>query len=66
EAFERQVRARRDPALLAVSPVSEPRAEPPRSWHEPAVRLYENWLSYLRNCRLAAIARRNRERVHAS
>lgn len=66
EAFQRQVLERRDPELLAASPVAEPRAEPPRSWHEPAVCLYENWLSYIRKCRLTAIALRNREQVPTS
>lgn len=63
EAFRRQVVTQRDPALLPELPATQARAEPPRSWHEPAVRLYENWLSYIRSCRLNAAARRSREQV---
>ncbi|MGH8218525.1 MAG: homoserine O-succinyltransferase MetA [Steroidobacteraceae bacterium] len=63
EDFQRDVLERRDPALLAKLPVVDPRDEPPRSWHEPAVRLYENWLSHIRSRRLEATARRKCERV---
>ena len=63
EEFKRQVLMRRDARLLAELPVTAPRDEPPHSWHEPAVKLYENWLNYIRSRRLEAVAERNRERV---
>jgi len=54
EEFRRRALARRDPALLNELPATAARSEPPRAWHEPAVRLYENWLTYIRTRRLEA------------
>lgn len=61
EEFQRRVLARRNPALLNELPATEARSEPKCSWHETAVRLYENWLSYIHTCQLEARARQRRD-----
>ncbi|HEY2592235.1 MAG TPA: homoserine O-succinyltransferase [Steroidobacteraceae bacterium] len=61
EDLQERVLERRDPTLISALQPNDARAEPPRSWHEPAVQLYANWLSYIRSRRLEAMAGRSRE-----
>jgi homoserine O-succinyltransferase len=46
-AFEQQARRNRDPDLLSSFPFITIGRELFEAWHEPAVRIYSNWIGYL-------------------
>jgi homoserine O-succinyltransferase len=57
-AFRRRALAARDPGLLESFPVTKIEAQPGRSWHGIARRVYANWL--------ATLADRRERRAHAA